>query len=144
MPAGLPPDPTQMRSWFETEGRDRLPGLLGIEIVDLEPERCVLRCDLVVRHMAPNGRLHSAVIIALADTAAGYGCVATLPREATAFATLELKSNHFATVRKGGITAEATLVHGGRTTQVWDAVVTAEEDGKRLAVFRCTQMIMYG
>jgi 1,4-dihydroxy-2-naphthoyl-CoA hydrolase len=35
------------------------------------------------------------------------------------------------------------MAHGGRTTQVWDAVVTDADNGKPIALFRCTQMILY-
>lgn len=143
MPAPFPPDPESLRKWFEAEGAERLPGLLGVEIVELEERRCRLRCDVTPRHLAPNGYLHAAAVIALADTAAGYGCVASLPPGANGFTTIELKSNHLGTLLEGGMTAEATLLHGGRTTQVWDAVVQAEESGRRLAVFRCTQLIVY-
>jgi 1,4-dihydroxy-2-naphthoyl-CoA hydrolase len=71
------------------------------------------------------------------------GCVISKPAEATGFTTIELKSNFLGTVREGGVTCEARLVHGGRTTQVWDAEVKAEATGKTLALFRCTQMILY-
>jgi acyl-coenzyme A thioesterase PaaI-like protein len=47
------------------------------------------------------------------------------------------------TKRGGAIGCEAKLVHGGRTTQVWDATVSDEEGGKPIALFRCTQMILY-
>lgn len=82
-------------------------------------------------------------MVALADTTAGYGCVASLPGSAIGFTTIELKSNHLGTLLEGALLAEGTLVHGGRTTQVWDVVVTAEETGKKIALFRCTQMILY-
>jgi 1,4-dihydroxy-2-naphthoyl-CoA hydrolase len=95
-------------------------------------------------HMAPNGFLHAASVIALADSACGYGCVVSLPEGANGFTTIELKSNFLGTVREGGgVACEATLVHGGRNTQVWDAVVTAEATGKTIALFRCTQMVLY-
>ena len=81
--------------------------------------------------------------VALADTLCGYGCVVALPEGATGFTTVELKSNHIGTVREGAILATATLVHGGRTTQVWDAVVAEEATGKPIAIFRCTQMVLY-
>jgi 1,4-dihydroxy-2-naphthoyl-CoA hydrolase len=52
-------------------------------------------------------------------------------------------SNHLGTARDGTIECHATVAHQGRTTQVWDAVVKSRESGKTLALFRCTQMILY-
>ena len=77
----------------------------------------------------------------LADTAAGYGCFASLPDGATGFTTIELKSNFLGTARSGRLLCKATRVHSGRTTQVWDATVTHE--GKTIALFRCTQFLLY-
>jgi uncharacterized protein (TIGR00369 family) len=83
-------------------------------------------------------------VIALADTASGYGCVASLPAGATGFTTIELKTNFLGTATEGTLRCEATRVHGGRTTQIWDATVTSEQTGKTLALFRCTQLLLYG
>ena len=119
-----------------------LPDLLGLQWLEAKPGLVRGRFDVDKRHMAPNGYLHAASVIALADSAAGYGCVVSLPEGGTGFTTIELKSNFLGTVREGGVAVEAKLVHGGRNTQVWDAVVTAEDTGKTLALFRCTQMIL--
>jgi 1,4-dihydroxy-2-naphthoyl-CoA hydrolase len=100
------------------------------------------RFDVEKRHMAPNGYLHAASVIALADSAAGYGCMISLPEGGAGFTTIELKSNFLGTALEGGVAVEAKLVHGGKTTQVWDAVVTNETTGKTIALFRCTQMIL--
>jgi uncharacterized protein (TIGR00369 family) len=120
-----------------------LPGYLGIRIVSVEARQ--VRCELTVRTelMAPNGFLHAGSIIALADTSAGHGCVANLPPGATGFTTVELKSNHVGTARDGTVDCVASAVHLGRTTQVWDATVTHRESGKTIALFRCTQMVLY-
>lgn len=91
--------------------------------------------------MAPNGYLHAATIVALADTSRGYGCFVSLPEGAEGFTTVELKSNFLGAKHEGVIECEATLAHGGRTTQVWDA--TDADGGKAIALFRCTQMILY-
>jgi 1,4-dihydroxy-2-naphthoyl-CoA hydrolase len=120
----------------------RLPELLGIGIDSLDDGAITLSMAVEPRHLAPNGYLHAASVIAVADTASGYGCFAHLPDGATGFTTIELKSNFLGTVLAGRITARATLVHGGRTTQVWDAVVTSD-DGRTLALFRCTQMVLW-
>ena len=120
----------------------KLPGLLGIRVDALDDGAVTLSMAIEPHHLAPNGYLHAASVIAVADTASGYGCFAHLPDGATGFTTIELKSNFLGTTLAGRITARATLVHGGRTTQVWDAVVTSAE-GKTLALFRCTQMVLW-
>lgn len=140
---GFPRDLEQLKAWFEDYGSPRLPGLLGIEVTELAHGRCSLRLEIELKHLASNGFLHAATVVALADTAAGYGCVASLPEGATGFTTVELKSNHTASVTTGGLVAEATLQHGGRTIQVWDAVVRSEETCKQVGLFRNTQLILY-
>ena len=99
--------------------------------------------DLRPELLAPNGFLHAASIIALADTACGYGCLAHLPTGAENFTTIELKSNFLGTLREGTILCVATPAHLGRTTQVWDAVVTDKASARKLALFRCTQMVLW-
>jgi 1,4-dihydroxy-2-naphthoyl-CoA hydrolase len=120
-----------------------LPGLLGIEFLSLEPGRLTSRLTLRPELLAPNGYLHAAVVIALADTACGYGTFTDLPSGANNFTTIELKSNFLGTTREGEIACVATRLHSGRTTQVWDAEVTDEASGKTIALFRCTQLILY-
>jgi len=127
---------------FVTLGKGRLPGLLGIEIAAIEEGRVQMRLPLRPELLAPNGYLHAGTVVALADSACGYGCIASLPVGATGFTTIELKTNFLATVLDGTLNAESRRVHGGRTTQVWDATVSAE-DGKTLALFRCTQLLLY-
>jgi 1,4-dihydroxy-2-naphthoyl-CoA hydrolase len=68
--------------------------------------------------------------------------MASLPAGATGFTTIELKTNFLGTALAGTLLCEAKRVHGGRTTQVWDATVT-DESGKTLALFRCTQLLLY-
>jgi 1,4-dihydroxy-2-naphthoyl-CoA hydrolase len=128
---------------FNSAGARKLPGHLGIVITEVSDSRVVGELPVVESVMAPNGYLHAGTIVTLADTVAGYGCVANLPTEATGFTTIELKSNHLGTARDGTIVGVATPVHRGKTTQVWDAVVVHKESGRTLAVFRCTQMILY-
>lgn len=124
-------------------GREMLPGHMDIEIVAIGEGSSKMRCLLRQHHLAPNGFMHAGSVVSLADTAAGYGCVGNLPDGATGFTTLELKTNFLGTLLEGAMVAEGTMVHGGRTTQVWDVVVRAETTGKILALFRCTQLITY-
>lgn len=128
---------------FNERGASYLPGLLGI-VVNRIGEN-FLTAELAVKpsHLAPNGYLHAGSVVTLADTACGYGCVAHLPEGASSFTTIELKSNFIGTAREGVIECEAKLVHGGRNTQVWDALVQHRDTGKLIATFRCTQMILW-
>ena len=123
-------------------GQERLPGLLGIEIDEIEAGHVRMHLPLRPELLAPNGYLHAGTVVTLADSACGYGCIASLPEGATGFTTIELKTNFLGTVLEGTLSCESRRVHGGRTTQVWDAVVT-DEAGKTLALFRCTQLLLY-
>lgn len=124
------------------DAADCLPGFLGVEFLSLEQGRASSRMPLRPMHMAPNQRLHAASLIALADTTTGHATMAHLPAGARSFATIELKSNHLGTLTEGAIACVATAAHLGRTTQVWDAVVTDEASGRQLVLYRCTQMIL--
>jgi 1,4-dihydroxy-2-naphthoyl-CoA hydrolase len=131
-----------LQKWNE-RGAGKFPGHLGIVFTRVSAEEVIGEFAVESIHMAPNGFLHAGSIVTLADTSCGYGCFATLPQGATGFTTVELKSNHLGTARDGTIVSRATPAHLGRTTQVWDAVVTHRESGKTLALFRCTQLVLY-
>jgi 1,4-dihydroxy-2-naphthoyl-CoA hydrolase len=118
-----------------------LPGELGVEILEVGNGTVKSQMKVEKRHLAPNGYLHAASVIALADTSAGYGCVASLPEGAKGFTTIELKANFLGTVRDGTISCVATADHLGRTTQVWSATVS-DAAGKTLVLVRCTQMLL--
>jgi uncharacterized protein (TIGR00369 family) len=127
---------------FRNLGENRLPGLLGIQVEQVEEAHARMSLSLRDELLAPNGYLHAATVVGLADSACGYGCIASLPVGATGFTTIELKTNFLGTALEGTLRCESRLVHGGRTTQVWDAIVT-NEAGKTLALFRCTQLLLY-
>jgi uncharacterized protein (TIGR00369 family) len=139
----FPKDPAELATMLERLGSARLPGTLGIELVELGEGTSAMRCPIEEKHLASNGYLHAASVVALADTTAGYGCIANLPDGAFGFTTLELKSNHLATLTQGVMASSGRMAHGGRSTQVWDVTVSNEETGKALALFRCTQFILY-
>lgn len=123
--------------------KGHLPDHLGLEWLEARPGLVRGRFDVRPHHMAPNGFLHAASVIGLADSACGYGCIISKPEGAAGFTTIELKSNFLGTAREGAVACTATLTHGGRTTQVWDAIVTDERTSKTIALFRCTQMLLY-
>jgi len=126
---------------FNARGKGHLPALIGLEIVAIREGVVESRLALRPEHMAPNGFLHAATVVALADTSCGYGCVARLPDGAKGFTTIELKASFLGTAREGVIECRASPLHLGRTTQVWDAAVSTAAG--RIALFRCTQMILW-
>ena len=122
-------------------GAAGLPGLLGIDVMEAGDGRSRARLELGERHHAPNGYLHAGTVVALADSACGYGCILSLPEGARGFTTIELKTNFLRSVLEGTIECEARLVHGGRTTQIWDATVL-DGESRQMALFRCTQLLL--
>lgn len=124
-------------------GRGHLPGEIGVQITGAAQGRVEGRLEVGPKHWAPNGFLHAATVVALADTCCGYGCRISLPDGAAGFTTIELKANFLRTLQDGALACAAHLIHGGRTTQVWDAEVTDEATGSLLALFRCTQAVLW-
>ena len=128
---------------FNQRGKEYLPGYLGIEMLELKENTLSSHMPVKKLHFAPNDFLHAASVVALADTTCGYATIAHLPEGALSFTTVELESNHLGTVKEGRIACLATAQHLGRNTQVWDAVVTDEASGRKIALFRCTQIILW-
>lgn len=124
-------------------GKDYLPGYMGLEILSVKANELRARMKVQQKICAPNGFLHAASVVALADTACGYATISNLPNGANGFTTIELKTNFIGTALEGDVSCVAKLIHKGRTTQVWDAEVAVDETDKRIAFFRCTQMILW-
>ena len=131
------------RDELNAHSKGTLAELIGLEIVSVEQGRLTSRLEIRPALLAANGYLHAATVVALADTSCGYGTYAHLPEGAKGFTTIELKTNFTGTVREGHITCEALMAHSGRSTQVWDAQVKDGKTGRAIALFRCTQMILY-
>ncbi len=124
-------------------GKGFLPGFLGVEFTGAGEGWVEARLAIRRELLAPNGFLHAGTVITLADTCCGYGGVRALPAGASGFTTVELKSNFLGTALEGVIACCAEALHLGRTTQLWDAKVTNEATGKTMALFRCTQMVLW-
>jgi 1,4-dihydroxy-2-naphthoyl-CoA hydrolase len=127
---------------FTAAMEGRLPGVFGVELLEIRTGHVEARLDLRPEHLAPNEFLHAGTVITLADSCAGMGCLASLPEEAVGFTTIEQKTNFLGTAREGGLRCEADMAHGGTRTQVWDAKVSREQDEKLIALFRCTQFLL--
>ena len=119
-----------------------LPGRFGLVVTRVADGELDAELSLQPWMLAPNGFLHAATVLLLADTAAGYASMAHLPDGAKNFTTIELKSNFLGTVREGTVRTECRAEHLGRTTHVWSCVVLGA-DGRRIALFRCTQLVLW-
>ncbi len=121
--------------------QDRLPGMVGMIVTHAEPGLMRARMEAKPALIAPIGFLFAPALVTLADTLCAYGTI--VPEGAQGFTTVELKCNFMSTIREGNVLCEARRVYNGRTTQVWDAELTAEQTGKLMALFRCTNMILW-
>jgi 1,4-dihydroxy-2-naphthoyl-CoA hydrolase len=137
----LPAEPDV--AFFNELSRGLFPDYVGFVVTEVGDG--ALRAEVTLRpeHMAPNGYLHAGVIVTLADTTAGYGCVANLPEDAIGFTTIDLSASFLRTAREGVLRCEARAAHLGRRTQLWDATVTRDGDERTLALFRCAQLVLY-
>jgi len=129
-------------SW-NRRGAGSLPGQLGMVVTHTAPGEMRTQLPVAEHLMAPDGFLHAASLVILAETCCGYGCVTSLPEGAKGFTTVELKSNFLGTAVDGHVECVARAEHLSTSTQVWDATVTHVESGRVLALFRCTQMVLY-
>jgi len=122
--------------------KDSFVSHLGIKIAKINKQGAVAKLKVSKVIMAPNGLIHGGAITSLADTACGFGTMYHLKKDQM-FATIELKTNFISAVQRGTIVCEATLIHKGKTLHVWDSKIFEEKSLKVIALFRCTQMIIY-
>jgi 1,4-dihydroxy-2-naphthoyl-CoA hydrolase len=121
---------------------DRVPGLLGCVIDHSAKDLVVGHIEVTESLIAGTGYLFAPAVVALADACAAIGCGNNIP-EAASFTTIELKTNFMSSARVGErVTCQCTPAHLGRQTHVWDAEVTNDTTGRRMALFRCTQMVL--
>lgn len=121
----------------------KLPGHLGLTITAVEPGKVVGRFPVRADLVAHTGYLLAGSVLSIADILCAYGVSTVWPKGASGFTTAEVKCNFMGTLTEGAVVVTASMLHGGRTTQVWDAAAEDEASGRLLAVFRCTQIILY-
>ncbi len=121
----------------------KLPEHLGLEVSVAEPGRVVGRFSVRPDLVAHIGYLFAGAVLTVADILCAYGVSTVWPDGASGFTTAEVKCNFMGTLTEGEVVVSATLLHGGRTTQIWDAAVEDATTGRLLAVFRCTQILLY-
>jgi len=128
---------------FNPEAGGLVPHM-GIVLIDEGEGWLEAKMPIRQHHLRSGANaLHAASMIALADSVCGFAAGQVLPQGAKGYTTIELKSNFLGTASEGTLIGRADADHLGRTTQVWSSTVTHRETGRKLALFRCTQMILY-
>ena len=116
---------------------NKLMEALGIEVVTTEKDRVVMTMPVDERTHQPAGYLHGGASVLLAETAASIGGFLNVNEEDEAVFGVEINANHLKSKREGVVTATATPIHIGRTTQVWNIDIRDEQDAK-ICISRCT------
>jgi len=137
-------DPSRVETLNEF-ARPKHPGMVGVEILSCEPEAVTGQLVVSEELVAGTGFLWAPVVITLADWLCAAGTPLHFPDGADAsFTTVELKTNFIGSARQGEtVFGRATPAHVGRTTQVWDVEVKNTTRDRVIALFRCTQMVLY-
>lgn len=130
-------------AYFNDISKDHFPEYIGIQITEVSEGKIAAEMEVKPHLFAPNGFLHAGSIVTFADTVAGYSTIAHLPENGKSFTTLELKSNFVGAAREGVLACESQPEHLGRTTHVWRVKVWNKQTGKKVAIFHCTQLILY-
>ncbi len=123
------------------EYKDTLIKALGIEMVQIEKDKVVATMPVNENTRQPFGYLHGGASVALAETVASVGSVAQIDQEKEICFGLEINANHIRAKREGIVTANATLLHRGKSTMVWDIKI-ADEEERLICVSRCTVSIV--
>lgn len=121
--------------------QNTLVGALGIEITQLEKGKVIATMPVDERTRQPFGILHGGASVALAETVASVGAYELVDQETEVVAGLEINANHVRPKTDGLVTAVGTVLHQGRTTQVWDIKITDEQD-RLICVSRCTMAVI--
>lgn len=121
--------------------KDTLIEALGIEITHIEEGKIIATMPVDERTRQPFGILHGGASVALAETVASLGAYELVNKEEEAVAGLEINANHVRSIREGVVTAVGTVLHQGRTTQVWDIKITDNQE-RLICVSRCTMAVI--
>ena len=139
-PPDAPPSPDAL-GWIATLPTRGLLDTLDITIVAAEPERVVMTMPVTPRVHQPMGLLHGGASVALAESAASMAGALNVDRTRHVCVGVEINANHVRSLREGTVTATATPLHRGRSTQVWEIRIT-DEAARLVCISRCTLAVV--
>jgi uncharacterized protein (TIGR00369 family) len=126
---------------FPGTQKETLLSTLGIEVVEASKERAVARMPVGPKVHQPFGLLHGGASVALAETVATTGALMNVDMARQSVVGIEINANHMRGKRDGVVTATATPVHVGRSTQVWEVRIV-DEDARVVCISRCTLAVV--
>jgi uncharacterized protein (TIGR00369 family) len=118
-----------------------LAGHIGIEIIELTPERVVATMPVDDRTRQPYGLLHGGASVALAETVASIAAILNIDQQHFSAVGIEINANHIRAKTDGIVRATATPIHIGRSTHVW-SIQIVDEDERLVCTSRCTLAIV--
>ena len=127
--------------WYHAVDVTGLPVTLGIEMLELTPQRVVATMPVDQRTRQPFGILHGGASVALAETVASFGAVTLIDRDRQVAVGQEINANHLRPKLEGVVTATGVPVHVGRNSQVW-SIEIRDEQGKLVCISRCTMAVV--
>jgi uncharacterized protein (TIGR00369 family) len=127
--------------WYHAVDVTGLPVTLGIEMLELTPQRVVATMPVDQRTRQPFGILHGGASVALAETVASFGAVTLIDRDRQVAVGQEINANHLRPKLEGVVTATGMPVHVGRSSQVW-SIEIRDEQGKLVCISRCTMAVV--
>ncbi|OQD43005.1 thioesterase [Croceivirga radicis] len=100
---------------------------LDIEYVDVGENFLVAKMPVTPKVYQPDGVLHGGASVALAESVGSAASYIFLDAQKFMIRGLEISANHTKSVRDGFVYAKASMIHKGRTTQLWEIKITNEE-----------------
>ncbi|QCR21499.1 hotdog fold thioesterase [Pontibacter sp. SGAir0037] len=114
---------------------------LGIEITEIGDKYLCGKMPVDHRTHQPMGLLHGGASVALAETLASLGAALQVDLATKACVGLEINANHVRGVREGWVYGKSSAVHVGRTTQIWETVIS-NEAGDLVCLSRMTVAVI--
>ena len=121
--------------------KDTLMETLGIEYVDVDENSLVARMPVTSRVYQPDGVLHGGATVALAESVGSAAAFMFLDGAQVQVRGIEIAANHVRSVREGYVYARATVLHKGRTTQLWQIAVENEQ-GQLVSMVKLTTLCL--
>ena len=121
--------------------KNTLMETLNIEFVDVTQNTVTARMPVNSRVHQPDGVLHGGASVALAESVGSAGAYIFLQDKNVSIRGIEISANHVKSIRDGFVYAHATIVHKGRTTQLWQIRIE-NQDKELISLVKLTTLTL--